>query len=158
MIIVQNKQQHLRYYDFPYGPVTVEPRLKLDLDSDGLVKNFTVVAMGPNIIGYLEQLILGVQCVGYKYIPASVLTEEQQKLSAWAQATLTNMKAVGPVTLEFLFEDGVPICADANPGRFGREHCVLQFYNSLKKPDMRFIALVQVLLGRHIPLCLLHTD
>jgi hypothetical protein len=144
MIMVQNKQQHLRYYDFPHGPVSVEVKLRLDLDSDGLVKNFTVVAMGPNVIGYVEQLILGVQCVGYKCIPTSSLNEEQQKMATWAQATLINMKAVGPVTLEFLFEDGVPVCSDANPGRFGREHCLLQFFNGLKAPDMKLIALVQV--------------
>lgn len=85
----------------------MEGKLALDLDSDGLIKNFTVVAMGTSTIGYVEQLILGVQCVGYKYLPVHTLTAEQQNLAKWAQATLDNMEAVGPTTLEFLFEEGI---------------------------------------------------
>ena len=100
-----------RFYDFPHGSISVEGKLSLDLDSDGLIKNFTVVSMGPNIIGYVEQLILGVQCVGYKYVQPQALSAEQQKLSEWAQATLSNMKVTGPSTIEFLFEEGVPYVA-----------------------------------------------
>ena len=142
MIRVANKPQNLRFYDFGLGAVSIEGCLRLDLDADGLVKNFTVVSHGDKVVGHIEQLILGMRCAGLKYIPADALTAEQKTLAAWSQATLTAMECVGPTTLEFLFQDGVPYCADANPGRFGLEHVALQFYESLGVPKLRFLCLV----------------
>ena len=118
MLFVANKPHTLRYYDFSHGPISVEARLRVDLDADGLVKNFTVVTLGNhNLHGYVEQLILGEKCVGFKFLPKHTLTTEQQSLAVWAKTTIATMAPAGPATLEFLFQDGIPHCSDANPGQ-----------------------------------------